>query len=102
MRGNSRGPGMTVRPNCSNSFPWSNSNQCSLLNLAVHHAIDLDRCEGHLPVRRWETLELTMVGASEGDPGRDGVVTAPDLLDREPKIGKAPGKTLEDELLPGI
>ena len=27
--GNSRGPGITVRPNCSNSFPWSNSNQCS-------------------------------------------------------------------------
>jgi hypothetical protein len=42
------------------------------------------------------------VGAPEGDPGRDRVVTASDLLDREPKVGKGPGKDLEAELLPGI
>jgi hypothetical protein len=47
-----------------------------LRHLAVNHAIELDRCKGHLPVRRRETLELTAVGASEGDPGRDRVVTA--------------------------
>ncbi|MCD6015532.1 MAG: hypothetical protein K0R88_1616 [Solirubrobacterales bacterium] len=73
-----------------------------LRHIAVHHAIELYRCKNHLPVRRREALELTAVGASEGHPGRDRVVTAPDLLDREPKVGKRPDKDIEDELHPGI
>src|SRR4051794_8607225 len=73
-----------------------------LRHLAVHHAIEFDRCKAHFPVRWRETLEFAVVGASEGDPGRDRIVTDPDRLDREPKVGKRPGKDVEDEIRPGI
>ena len=57
-----------------------------LRHLGVHHAIELDRCKGDFPVRRRETLKFAAVGASEGDPGRDRIVTDADRLDREPKL----------------
>src|SRR5829696_6156850 len=71
-------------------------------HLPVSHAIELYRGKGDFPVRRRETLELTAVGAAECHPGRDRILTAPDLLDREAKVGKRPDKDVEDELNPGI
>src|ERR687889_1583895 len=57
-------------------------------HLAVHHAVDLDACEGHFFTGRWDALELATVGASEGHTRCDHVPTGEDVLHREPKVGE--------------
>ena len=67
-----------------------------LRHLPVNCAIELYRGKGDFPVRRWETLELTTVRVAESHPGCERIVTAPDLLDREPKVAKRSDKAVEE------
>src|SRR5919107_1812109 len=70
-------------------------------HLAVHHAVDLDAREGHFLAGRWDALELTAVGASEGHARRDHVLPGEDVLHREPKVGERLHKG-RGELRPGL